>query len=83
MPVVRLFAPSESAPVVVNPIAAVLHNLSLAPAEIENDLSDADILPTLTALLKLDEAALRATIHSDYRQLDEEVGKYLIGKYGN
>lgn len=52
---------------VANPIAAVLHNLSLAPAEIENDLSDADILPTLTALLKLDllsakdEAALRAT----------------------
>lgn len=29
------------------------------------------------------EAALRATIHSDYRQLDEEVGKYLIGKYGS
>ena len=29
------------------------------------------------------EAALRATIHSDYRQLEEEVGKYLIGKYGN
>jgi Peptidase MA superfamily len=29
------------------------------------------------------EAALRATIHSDYRQLDEEVGKYLISKYGS
>jgi len=29
------------------------------------------------------EAALRATIHSDYGQLEEEVGKYLIGKYGN
>jgi hypothetical protein len=29
------------------------------------------------------EAALRATIHSDYRQLDEEVGKYLAHKYAN
>ena len=29
------------------------------------------------------EAALRATIHSDYGQLEVEVGKYLIGKYGN
>ena len=29
------------------------------------------------------EAALRATIHSDYGQLEGEVGKYLISKYGN
>ena len=29
------------------------------------------------------EAALRATIHSDYGQLEAEVGKYLIGKYGH
>ncbi len=29
------------------------------------------------------EAALRTTIHSDYGQLEAEVGKYLIGKYGN
>jgi len=29
------------------------------------------------------EAALRSTIHSDYRQLEFEVGKYLAGKYGN
>ncbi|HXR17091.1 MAG TPA: tetratricopeptide repeat protein [Terriglobales bacterium] len=29
------------------------------------------------------EAALRATIHSDYGQLEAEVGKYLAGKYGN
>jgi tetratricopeptide (TPR) repeat protein len=29
------------------------------------------------------EAALRSTIHSDYRQLEVEVGKYLIRKYGN
>jgi hypothetical protein len=28
------------------------------------------------------EAALRATIHSDYGQLEAEVGKYLAGKYG-
>ncbi len=28
------------------------------------------------------EAALRAVIHSDYGQLEEEVGKYLAGKYG-
>ena len=28
------------------------------------------------------EAALRATIHSDYGQLEAEVGKYLISKYG-
>jgi hypothetical protein len=29
------------------------------------------------------EAALRTTIHSDYGQLEAEVGKYLAGKYGN
>jgi hypothetical protein len=29
------------------------------------------------------EAALRATIHTDYGQLETEVGKYLIGRYGN
>jgi hypothetical protein len=29
------------------------------------------------------EAALRATIHSDYGQLQEEVAKYLSSKYGN
>ena len=29
------------------------------------------------------EAALRATIHSDYGQLETEVGKYLASKYGN
>lgn len=28
------------------------------------------------------EAALRATIHSDYAQLEAEVGKYLLSKYG-
>ena len=28
------------------------------------------------------EAALRATIHSDYAQLEAELGKYLAGKYG-
>jgi tetratricopeptide (TPR) repeat protein len=29
------------------------------------------------------EAALRAVIHSDYGQLESDVGKYLTGKYGN
>jgi len=29
------------------------------------------------------EAALRNIIHSDYGQLETEVGKYLIGKFGN
>jgi Flp pilus assembly protein TadD len=29
------------------------------------------------------EAALRATIHSDYGQLESEVTKYLTGKFGN
>jgi tetratricopeptide (TPR) repeat protein len=29
------------------------------------------------------EAALRATIHSDYGQLESEIGKYLSDKYGN
>jgi hypothetical protein len=28
------------------------------------------------------EAALRATIHSDYGQLESEVGRYLASKYG-
>jgi hypothetical protein len=31
---------------------AILHNLSLAPTEIETDLTDAQILPTLTAFVK-------------------------------
>jgi hypothetical protein len=29
------------------------------------------------------EAALRATIHSDYGQLESELGKYLSDKYGD
>lgn len=29
------------------------------------------------------EAAMRATIHADYGELEAEVGKYLINKYGN
>ncbi len=29
------------------------------------------------------EAALRATIHSDYGQLEADVGKYLVSKFGN
>jgi hypothetical protein len=29
------------------------------------------------------EVALRATIHDDYGQLEREVGKYLISKYGD
>lgn len=29
------------------------------------------------------EAALRSTIHSDYGQLEREVGKYLISRYGD
>jgi hypothetical protein len=29
------------------------------------------------------EAALRATIHSDYGQLEADLGKYLSDKYGN
>ncbi len=29
------------------------------------------------------EAALRTTIHSDYGELQTEVGKYLASKYGN
>jgi tetratricopeptide (TPR) repeat protein len=29
------------------------------------------------------EAALRAIVHSDYRQLQEEVGRYLKNRYGN
>jgi hypothetical protein len=29
------------------------------------------------------EAALRATIHSDYGQLESDLGKYLASKYGS
>jgi Peptidase MA superfamily len=29
------------------------------------------------------EAAVRATVHSDYGQLESEIGKYLADKYGN
>ena len=29
------------------------------------------------------EAALRATVHTDYGQLESEVGRYLASKYGD
>ncbi len=66
--------------------AALAYDESLAAVQYINDtygMSDLQRILERLGQGSSTEAALRATIHSDYRQLDEEVGKYLISKYGN
>jgi tetratricopeptide (TPR) repeat protein len=66
--------------------AALAYDESLAAVQYINDtygMSDLQRILERLGQGSSTEAALRATIHADYRQLDEEVGKYLIDKYGN
>ena len=66
--------------------AAVAYEESLAAVQFISDTYGmADLQRILERLGQgsSTEAALRATIHSDYGQLEGEVGKYLISKYGN
>ncbi len=66
--------------------AALAYDESLAAVQYINDtygMSDLQRILEKLGQGSSTEAALRGTIHSDYRQLDDEVGKYLISKYGN
>jgi tetratricopeptide (TPR) repeat protein len=66
--------------------AALAYDESLAAVQYINDTYGMGDLQQILEKLgqgSSTEAALRTTIHADYRQLDEEVGKYLVGKYGN
>jgi tetratricopeptide (TPR) repeat protein len=59
---------------------------SLAAVSYINDtygMSDIQRILQLLSQGSSTEAALRATIHSDYGQFEGEVGKYLADKYGN
>jgi hypothetical protein len=70
-----------------SPMEAVLaYDESLAAAEyISETYGMSDLRRVLERLGQgsSTEAALRATIHSDYGQLETEVGKYLASKYGD
>lgn len=70
-----------------SPMEAVLaYDESLAAVEYISDtygMSDLKRILQRLSQGSSTEAALRATIHSDYGQLEAEVGKYLINKYGN
>jgi hypothetical protein len=65
--------------------ALVAYDESLAAAEYVNDtygMSDLRRILERLAEGTSTESALRSTIHSDYGQLEQEVGKYLISRYG-
>jgi tetratricopeptide (TPR) repeat protein len=66
--------------------ANLAYDESLAAAQFISDTyGTGDLQRVLQRLAEGDstEAALRATIHSDYGQLQTEVGKYLESRYGN
>ena len=69
-----------------SPVEAILaYDESLAAVQFIVDtqgLSDLQRILQRLAEGSSTEAALRATIHDDYGQLQGEVGKYLSGKYG-
>jgi hypothetical protein len=65
--------------------ANVAYAESLAAASYINDsygMGDLQRILQRLAQGSSSEAALRATIHSDYGQLEAEIGKYLADKYG-
>jgi SLT domain-containing protein len=70
-----------------SPVEAVLaYDESLAAVQYIDDTYGVSELQRILQKLaqgSSTEAALRATIHSDYGQLQTEVGNYLITKYGN
>ncbi len=66
--------------------ATLAYDESLAAVQYVNDTYGiADLRRVLERLGQgsSTEAALRATIHSDYGQLETEVGRYLASRYGN
>jgi tetratricopeptide (TPR) repeat protein len=69
-----------------SPIEAVVaYDESLAAVEYINEtygMSDVERILERIGQGSAPEAALRSTIHSDYGQLESEVGKFLAGKYG-
>jgi hypothetical protein len=70
-----------------SPVEAVLaYDESLAAVQYIDDTYGVSELQRILQKLaegSSTEAALRATIHSDYGQLQTAVGNYLISKYGN
>src|SRR5579862_1878420 len=65
--------------------ATVAYEESLAAVQYISDTYGMSDLPRILERLSQGsstEVALRSTIHSDYGQLETEIGKYLIGKYG-
>jgi tetratricopeptide (TPR) repeat protein len=68
------------------PEAALAYDESLAAAEYLKDtygFSDVRRILERIGEGSSAEAALRSTIHSDYGQLETDVGKFLVSKYGN
>ena len=66
--------------------AHVAYAESLAAVSYINDsygLSDVQRILQRISQGSSPEAALRATIHSDYGQLESDLGKYLADKYGD
>jgi Peptidase MA superfamily/Tetratricopeptide repeat len=66
--------------------ASVAYEESLAAVQYINDTYGMGDLQRILERLgqgSSTEAALRTTIHSDYAQLEADLGKYLTGKYGN
>lgn len=66
--------------------AALAYEESLATVQYINDtygMSDLQRVLERLGQGSSTEAALRATIHSDYGSLQDEVGKYLSSEYGN
>ena len=65
--------------------AAIAYDESLAAVQYINEtygMSDIQRVLERLAQGRSTEAALRAVVHSDYAQLQAEVGKYLADKYG-
>jgi len=68
------------------PEAALAYDESLATVEyIRSTYGMSDVLRLLEKLGHGDsvESALRSTVHSDYRQLQNEVGAFLVRQFGN
>jgi hypothetical protein len=65
--------------------AAIAYDESLAAVQYISEtygMSDVERILERLGQGSSTEAALRTTIHSDYGQLESEVGKFLVGKYG-
>jgi tetratricopeptide (TPR) repeat protein len=65
--------------------ATLAYDESLAAVQYIQDtygMSDLQRILTMLGEGSSSEAALRSTIHSDYAQLETDVGKYLVSKYG-